>query len=263
MHTTFNLISIALPKIFSRTQIEILLDCTFKKSIEKTFYAEFEQAYIVYTQFNVLTFINYPKEEIIKALTNLEIKNADTFEQHMIFQDYPIVIDASLPFTCKVNNEHIILKEASALLLVIIALVVSQSVGLEKYEQNLEKHFIHSKRLLNATHSYSPLNRSKLTTFAKKLTLIQYDMVSDLFLLDKPNILWDNEDAENLYNLLAAILELKDRFEIVEYKLTGLKDDIDMVLDLSNHKQSELLDWIIIILIAIAIAIALLDFIVH
>lgn len=52
-----------------------------------------------------------------------------------------------------------------------------------------------------------------------------------------------------LYNKLATTLELKDRFYIVEYKLYSIKDDIIMVMDLTNH--SSLLEWIIIILISI------------
>ncbi len=85
-------------------------------------------------------------------------------------------------------------------------------------------------------------------------------MVSDLFLLDKPNILWDNAEAEKLYNRLSSILELKDRFEIVEHKLSHLKDDISMALDLINHRHSEVLEWIIIVLIGFEIVMGLIEF---
>lgn len=259
MNTKFNLVSISLPKIISLQEIEILLECSFKKGIEKAFYTEQNGSYIVHTPFNVLTFIHYSSEKIVEALLKLGIKDAQNFEQHCLYQDYLILIDSDLELTCKVSNESIILKEGSALLLIIIALVVSQSVGIEKYEHDLDEYFSQSKKIFELTDSYSPLKRAKLREFAKQLTLIQYDMVSDLFLLDKPNILWDNEEAEKLYNLLAANLELEARFEIVSYKLSGLKDDVNMVLDLANHKQSEILDWIIIILITIAVSIMILD----
>ena len=84
-------------------------------------------------------------------------------------------------------------------------------------------------------------------------------MLIDLYLLDKPNILWDNENVELLYNTLANTLELKDRFDIVEYKLNSIKDDIVMVMDLTNHNHSSWLEWIIIILIAIEIGMGLID----
>jgi len=260
MHQTLSLISISLPKPLVRHEVEKKLDCSLKKGIEKAFYSEYRESYIVYTQFNVITFINYPREEIVKSLQKLDIKNADSFEQNMIYQDYPIIIDSTLELTCKVNNDTIVLKESSTLSFIIIALVVSQSVGLEKYEHDLEARFMQSRQLFDFTNSFSLLKRSRLTSFAKNLILIRHGMVTDLFLLDKPNILWDNENAEHLYNLVASILEIKDRFEIVAYKLSSLKDDISMALDLTNQKHSEFLEWIIIIIIAIEMVMGLVNF---
>ena len=60
-----------------------------------------------------------------------------------------------------------------------------------------------------------------------------------MHLLDKPNILWDDETAERLYNDLSVFFELKERFEIVEFKLGLLKDDIMFLTDILNHKKSE------------------------
>lgn len=263
MSTSFSLISISLPTPFAKHEIETLLDCSFKKGIEKAFYHQYRETFLVYTRFNVLTFINWEREQMVAALKKLNLKNAETFEQFAIFQDYPILIEPDLDVTCKIKHEHILLKEPLSLYFVIIALVVSQSVGLEKYEQDLETHFEKSQQLLDLTQSYSLLKRSKLIEFARNLMAIQHGMVRDLFLLDKPNILWENEDAERLYNQLSFILELKDRFEIVEHKLTNLKEDISMALDLFNHKHSEFLEWIIIGLIGFEIVMGLIDFFKH
>ncbi len=263
MSSSFSLVSISLSTPFAKHEIETLLDCSLKKGIEKAFYWQYRETFLVYTQFNVLTFINWDKESIYKALMKLGLKHADTFEQHTIFQDYPILVDPDLDVTCKVSNEQIILKEPLSLYLIIIALVVSQSVGLEKYEQDLNVHFDKSQQLLDLTQSYALLKRSKLIEFARTLMNIQHGMVSDLLLLDKPNILWDNEEAEKLYNRLSSTLELKDRFEIVEHKLTHLKEDISMSLDLFNQKHSEFLEWIIIGLIGFEIVMGLIEFFKH
>lgn len=260
MATPFSLISISLPTPFTRQEVEIRLDCTLKKGIEKAFFHQYRDTFLVYTQFHVLTFINWKQEAMDEALVKLGIKDTSFLEQRYIFQDYPILIEPNLEFTCKVSNEQIILKEPLPLYLIIIALVISQSVGLEKYEQDLDVHFEKSQQLLDLTQSYALLKRSKLIEFARNLTAIQHGMVSDLFLLDKPNILWDNEEAEKLYNRLSSILELKDRFEIVEHKLTNLKDDISMALDMFNHKHSEFLEWIIIGLIGFEIVMGLIEF---
>ena len=155
MATSFSLISISLPTPFAKHEVEALLDCSFKKGIEKAFYHQYRETFLVYTQFNVLTFINWEKEAMHQALMKLGMKDASLLEQRYIFQDYPILIEPDLEVTCKVSNEQIILKEPLSLYLIIIALVISQSVGLEKYEQDLNAHFEKSQQLLDLTQSYS------------------------------------------------------------------------------------------------------------
>lgn len=263
MSRLISLVSISLPSLLPRHEIEIRLECSFKKGIEKAFYTEYRGTYLIYTPFNVLTFINWDKEAMLDALKKLDVPEAYRYEHTTLYQDYPIYIDASLSKACHVTNESITLKEASPLSFIIIALVISQSVGLEKHEQDLEKHFARSRRLLDMTKGHSLIKRSKLAQFAKELTFIRHAMLTDLFLLDKPNILWDNAEAEDLYNRLASILELKDRFEIVAFKLSNLKDDIARVLNLINHKHSEFLEWIIIILIGIEIVVMAVEFFKH
>lgn len=263
MYEQLSLVSISIPELLRKDEIELKLDCSFKKGIEKAFYSEYRSTYLIYTPFNVLTFINWEKEAMLDALKKLKVKDAHRYEHTTLYQDYPIRIDASLNQACQVNNEYITLKEKSTLSFIIIALVISQSVGLEKHEQDLEKYFTRSRRLLDMTKKYSLLRRSKLAEFAKDLTFMRHSMLTDLFLLDKPNILWDNADAENLYNHLASILELKDRFDIVAFKLSHLKEDISRVLNLINHKHSEFLEWIVIILIAVEILVMVIEFLKH
>lgn len=72
--------------------------------------------------------------------------------------------------------------------------------------------------------------------------LIRHDLLIDLYLLDKPNILWDNADAEALYNSLATALELSDRFEVVSYKLGSIKDDI--IMDGYYKSQAQLVSGV-------------------
>ena len=263
MSRLISLVSISLPSLLPRHEIEIRLECSFKKGIEKAFYTEYRGTYLIYTPFNVLTFINWDKEAMLEALKKLDVPEAHRYEHTTLYQDYPIYIDASLSKACHVTNESITLKAASPLSLIIIALLLSQSVGLAKHEQDLERHFARSRRLLDMTKGHSLIKRSKLAQFAKELTFIRHAMLTDLFLLDKPNILWDNAEAEDLYNRLASILELKDRFEIVAFKLSNLKDDIARVLNLINHKHSEFLEWIIIILIGIEIVVMAVEFFKH
>ncbi len=254
MSKEMGLVAFYLPKIMTRGEVEEALGILLKKRIEATYYAQLDNnALITYTQFNVIAMINLSRNQIVEILKKLNIQDADRFDRTGLYQDYPLFIDPEIDTKFSIDNNAITLKESSLTNLVISAYVVSQSVALELYEQKLADYFEKSRHLIDSVDTYSMFKRSRMARFAKELVMTRHDMVIDLHLLDKPNILWDNEDAEMLYNSLASSLELKDRFDIVEYKLNSIKDDMMMVMDLTNHNHSSFLEWIIIGLIALEI----------
>jgi uncharacterized Rmd1/YagE family protein len=253
--THMGLLAIHLSKPLSIATIEKTLGITFKKAIEATHYAQVNEAMITYTNFNVLTLINWPKESVQKTLNSIGVQN----DASTINQDYPILIDSAIEKAFEIDNEKITLKEYNTINLIIISHVISQSVALEVYEKKLSDYYEKSRKLIDASNTFSIFKRTTLAKFSKQLVLVRHDMLIDLYLLDKPNILWDNEDTELLYNRLASSLELKDRFDIVEYKLNSIKDDIVMVMDLTNHNHSSFLEWIIIILILIEIIMGIME----
>jgi uncharacterized Rmd1/YagE family protein len=229
------------------------------KGVENGYYGRNAQLHVVLSPFGVLTLIAEEKKTILSALSILNISLEE--KDGIITQDYPIQIDSELNEPFSITNEVITLREVSTLNLNVIALVISQSVGLEHYEKRLDSLFLESRQIVESIHSFSISRRSHLMQFAKKLALTRHDMVSNLLLLDKPNILWDNEEAEVLYNRLAFILELYDRHEIALSKLAQIKEDVMLVMDLINHKKSEFLEWIIIVLILVEIVMGLIQFV--
>ncbi len=253
-----NLLSLYLSHPLTTATVEYALDITLSRGVENGYYGKNNTLHVVLAPFGVLTLIAEEKKEILDALSLLRIP---LDAPGLITQDYPIRVDSELSALFKVTNNEIILREASTLNLNIIALAISQSVGLEHYEKRLDTLFLQSRRIVESIHTFSISRRAHLMQFAKRLALTRHDMVSNLLLLDKPNILWDNEDAENLYTRLAFVLELNDRHETALSKLSQIKEDVLLVMDIINHKKSEFLEWIIIILIAVEIVMGIIEFI--
>lgn len=252
-----NLLSLYLNRTLTNAAIEYSLDITMSRGIENGYYGHNDTLHVVLSPFGVLTLIAEEKKMILDTLSMLGISLQD--KEDLITQDYPLHINPSLNEAFEVTNEAIYLREISTLNLNVIALAVSQSVGLEKYEKRFDSLFAQSRRIVESIHTYSFTRRSRLMQFAKRLALTRHDMVSNLLLLDKPNILWDNEEAEALYNRLAFILELYDRHETALSKLAQIKEDVMLVMDIINHKKSEFLEWIIIILIAVEIVMGVME----
>lgn len=253
-----NLLSLNLNDPLTTATVEYALDITMSRGVENGYYGKNKTLHVVLAPFGVLTLIAEEKKEILEALSSLSI-SLDV--EHLITQDYPIRIDPDLGTLFNVTNEAIIIREPSTLNLNVIALAISQSVGLERYEIRLDTLFSQSRRIVESIHTFSISRRSHLMQFAKRLALTRHDMVSNLLLLDKPNILWDNEEAEALYTRLAFVLELYDRHEIALSKLSQIKEDVLLVMDIINHKKSEFLEWIIIILILVEIVMGVFQFI--
>jgi required for meiotic nuclear division protein 1 len=253
-----NLLSLNLNLPLTIATVEYALDITLSRGVENGYYGKNETLHVMLAPFGVLTLIADEKKEILSALSKLNI-SLDV--ENLITQDYPIRIDPQLTTLFNVTNEAISLREASTLSLNVIALAISQSVGLELYEKRLDTLFSQSRRIVESIHTFSISRRSHLMQFAKRLALTRHDMVSNLLLLDKPNILWDNEEAEALYTRLAFVLELYDRHEIALSKLSQIKEDVLLVMDIINHKKSEFLEWIIIILILVEIVMGVFQFI--
>jgi len=251
-----NLLSLYLNHPLTISTVEYALDVTLSRGVENGYYGKNSSLHVVLTPFGVLTIIAEEKKEILDALSRLSI-SLDV--EHLITQDYPIHLNPQLSTLFDVTNEAIVIKEATTLSLNVIALAISQSVGLEHYEKRLDILFSQSRRIVESIHTFSISRRSHLMQFAKRLALTRHDMVSNLLLLDKPNILWDNEEAESLYTRLAFILELYDRHEIALSKLSQIKEDVMLVMDIINHKKSEFLEWIIIILIGVEIVMGIME----
>lgn len=253
-----NLLVLSLHKNITKTKIANLLDIKLNKGIENGYYGYNENLHIVLVPFGVLAIIANDKKTIIQALRVLDISTQYDDDTN---QDYIIKIDNKLATPFIISNEVILLKETSILNFNIIALAVAQSVGLEKYEKKLDILFAKSRGIIEQTNNLISIRRSHIMEFAKHLVLTRHDMVSNLLLLDKPNILWDNEEAESLYNSLTLVFELYDRHEIALTKLSQIQEDVMLVMDIINHKRSEFLEWIIIILIAVEIIMGLIEMI--
>ncbi len=238
-----------LEKSPEKEEMELRLGVRFERILEKAFYARVDDKYIFLTAFNCIVFIGFVKEEIDEFIRPLALQ----IKLGHINQDYKIEEDPNLTSVYKVTNEKLFLKAKTDSQMFVAALIVSQSVGLEKYETVLNSKLATSKNLLSQNQSGYFGKRKALIRLANSLALLRHEIIVDMHLLDKPNILWDDEVAERLYNELSIFFELKERFEIVEFKLGLLKDDIMFLTDILNHKKSEFLEWIIIWLIAFEI----------
>ena len=262
MESVVLFVSVEIPIVITKADLEKEFPGLILTTIEKSLVGEITKyKFIFTTSFGVITFCNFSHEEIKSFLGRLNIKEAAHYQMALINQDYPMVIDAQHEKPL-IDTHTIKYDKFNKSIASIISLVLSRSVGLEKREKSLENKMQESKKLYDRIENIKAKDRKNLMNFASSIAKERFEILNQLFLLDKPDIIWDDFELESLYNQLALQLELKSRFDVIEYKISFLKDSVGFITDRVNQKSSEFLEWIIIWLIAIEILFSTYEYII-
>lgn len=253
-------VAVEIPITIQKYELEKEFQGLILSKIENSLVGEIgNNKFLFSSSFGVLTFCNFSHNEIKTILHRLNIPGAQSYETSWLNQDYPMIIDPS--YENPIIDSHTIkYNKFNKSVASIISLTLSQSVGLEKREKSLEAKMIDSKRIYEKIENIKIKDRKDLMRFSGSIAKERFDILNQLYLLDKPDIAWDDNELESLYNQLSAQLELKNRFEVIEYKIAHLKESVELATNLVNQKSSEYLEWIIIWLIAIEIIFTIYDF---
>jgi uncharacterized Rmd1/YagE family protein len=98
-----------------------------------------------------------------------------------------------------------------------------------------------------------------MARLASSILSFKFTSIAHIMVLDKPDITWDNPEADRLYTTMASLFELNQRYLEIKHKSETLLDMTDVFTSLSHARRSARLEWIIIILIAIEIVLFLLE----
>lgn len=136
-----------------------------------------------------------------------------------------------------------------------LALMLARSISLEKIEIDIDSLFDEVEKIMDyLDKGILKIKDEKLGKISSKILRIKFDVVSNLGLLDKPDIAWYYEGAEDLYEQLNELFEIKDRFERIKNKTEILSNVMEVFSSLMHSKRGTILEWIVIILIAFEIA---------
>lgn len=262
MESNFLFVSVEIPIVITKNNLEKEFPGLVLTTIENSFIGEITNDKFIFTSsFGVITFCNFSHEEIKSFLHRLKIKEAPHYQTALINQDYPMLVD-SIYEKPLIDIHTIKYNKFNKSIASIVSLVLSQSVGLEIRERSLENKMQESKKLYDKIENIKAKDRKNLMSFASSIAKERFEILNQLYLLDKPDIIWDDFELESLYNQLAIQLELKSRFDVIEYKISFLKESVEFITDRVNQKSSEFLEWIIIWLIVIEVLFSTYEYII-
>lgn len=206
--------------------------------------------------FGVLVFIGVPAGEKQRVLDRLLAATGDA-KQPTVLESFLIELSpGSVP---AVQFDRVLLPELDARSVELVALAIGQSVGMEYYEDSIDQlvnELEHIARKLANTGRFRSRNRQLLSFIGRGMTT-RTQVVHTLSLLDAPALAWDNEALDRLYGNLRLSFAIEDRYRAFDQKLRMIQDNLELLVDLSQHKRSVWLEVAVIVLIAMEMVLAI------
>ncbi len=229
----------------------------YSGSTSEVFYVLSNNRYLYVFDYGVVVFANYDdasKKEFLDFIRQFSTSIVDLD----LTEVYSIKTDEKNTKII-VKNDFVSSPQIDSSLLRIVLLNVGQSVALEYYEMLTDELITSSKHYILELEKRGKLSISKtnLLKYIGKVLNVKNSIVDNLYILDDPNLVWENEDLNILNRQLKSNFDINTRFKDLDYRLQIIEDNLTLFTDVLNVKESTRLEWVIIILIVIEILIAL------
>lgn len=174
--------------------------------------------------------------------------------------DYGVIVDPDAPEA--VEFDHVRLKQLTLEKVILVCHVVSQSVAIDHLDSQLKSTIRMFEDIYSGLAKRGRLVANGKTVFKVIGTSggVANFILNRLALLDKPDITWEDREAETLYSNLRRMFELDDRFNAMRFELDHLRDSSDTIMGAMDARRAEALEIVIIVLIVMEIIMGLQDF---
>ncbi len=204
--------------------------------------------YAVLTKFGTVTFWNVPGRLRQQFLAEVQPYVKNKKEHYPYDEDTRVLIGGGVE---KVTFEKVYSAHLNVEKIKIISYVLSQSVALERYEDDIERNLSEFEMVVDnlKTKGKALFSEKKLLKQIGRVFSVKQTTVVHLALFDKPESIWESPDLETLYNRMSSEYDLKVRFDVLDKKIDYLSDISKMMMEFLAEKRNAFLETIIIVLI--------------
>lgn len=247
-----------------RWEEPLILDEKYLKGIIS--FPENKFVYIFY--FGSIVSVNLTLHEIKDIIAYLKTidKNLKPNATLGYVEDYKLEINEDIDIESiedvdfELNYESIVVKSLEKFQMGILATILARSVALRRIETDIDLLLDELENVINfLDKGHLKLSDEKLAKTSGKILRFKYSTLSNIMLLEKPDVAWHNEEAEQFFVRLMDLFELKDRYERLRHKTEVLMDITEVFSTLSHAKRGNKLEWMVIILIFIELILSVFD----
>jgi required for meiotic nuclear division protein 1 len=165
-----------------------------------------------------------------------------------------LVDDSVKKYTVK-NHNVTLTSDYTTDTILIVMLNVGQSVVLEYYENLTDDMLTSTKKHINELEKNGKFSISKknLLRFIGKVLNVKNSIADNLYILDDPASAWDDDGLAYLNNKLKTNFDTHSRFKDLNYRLEIVEDNLKLFTEILQHRESQYLEWVVIILILIEV----------
>jgi uncharacterized Rmd1/YagE family protein len=98
-----------------------------------------------------------------------------------------------------------------------------------------------------------------LKKYIGKTLNLKNRITENLYIFDAPPEVWEDESLNRIDIGLKKTFDLQERFRNIQESLGIVKENLELFKDILQYRNSNLLEWIIIILIAVEVLNLFLD----
>jgi required for meiotic nuclear division protein 1 len=241
--------------------IDVILEATIiRKSSEEMELHTSDEFRIYIFNFGTIAFFNCPKikqrqiinriaKEFPSAMTGLQVDFYAISDSMQVRVDDKAQVDFDLVRVPSLDNDA----------LRIVAMILSHSVIIDYYEQHVENLLeLSNANLIHIRKRWRlPTVTQKLTNFLVECMITKQQIISNLFVLDSPDEIWENPELDTIYKEMKKMLEISPRFKSLDYKLKLIQENLSVIVELSSTRSNLWLELIIVLLILFEILMAL------
>lgn len=207
--------------------------------------------------YGVIIFWNISRDQSLRVLDDINRFENDPLD-NMLTDEFTF---SDCESQMRIHEDHIYLHSEDMLEKLAVSHGIAQSLKLSELESyawetiDAVSHIPHNI----AESGRSRLTRREIAKIRGKLFIADMDINLNYDLLDTPEFFWEYPEVEGFYETTVKYLDVKPRIDILEKKLTVIREIFNMLADEQNHKHSAVLEWIIIWLIAIEIILFIIN----
>jgi uncharacterized Rmd1/YagE family protein len=155
----------------------------------------------------------------------------------------------------------VFLKDTSVERLQVVAAALGKSVALAQYETDIALTFESIEPIAARLEKSGKVGRDARTLLRHIGRALQneHKMVARVEVVERPELLWEHPELEQLYIRLEDEFELAERAEILDRKLELISRTVSTTLDLLQSQRGLRVEWYIVGLIVFEIFLSLYD----